>query len=531
MLGFLLGLVLTVTGVITSTAITRHHAEEVESGQLVSEIRSLIGDNGLFIRPGLSADGGPSWQASAYGLGVARAAGHPRPLPNPDILAGSLAEAIADDPIWGRWYGVQVENSTGTRIPGAWAADVLENLRLPDDPSIRIATIAALADIVSAKSVPRTARDTATLTAQLASAVPQVHSPYSRCRALDAAEELGIDSSGWDMAPAPTGFGKPGDAEALMDAYGTLCVAVHQHRAVSPQLQQEVRRWLAPQLDFDPAGFELQAYYAARGWILAGGSPEQLHPLEGSLSRRADGTSGLLRERVRRLGTLENTYYAARLAPAAFPRLAGARTTQAIHDMLPTTREHNDTAGLLTSAVVLRIAGRPDEGLESEATGLALRELARGVDPRTAPLAGHLVELLEELGVPIPRLEIRTTSPHDREGRYLAWTALAMAGFSADPGGLRSASAQSVVDARRAVADPGALSVKEVAAAQRVLGDGRGGGPASEALRSWTGALQGCSGFRALYRPASTESACTLEATWEILSTGLAAPDSRKITS
>ncbi|WP_145791272.1 hypothetical protein [Kitasatospora atroaurantiaca] len=503
----------------------------MESGQLVSEIRSLIGDNGLFIRPGLSADGGPSWQASAYGLGVARAAGHPRPLPNPDILAGSLAEAIADDPIWGRWYGVQVENSTGTRIPGAWAADVLENLRLPDDPSIRIATIAALADIVSAKSVPRTARDTATLTAQLASAVPQVHSPYSRCRALDAAEELGIDSSGWDMAPAPTGFGKPGDAEALMDAYGTLCVAVHQHRAVSPQLQQEVRRWLAPQLDFDPAGFELQAYYAARGWILAGGSPEQLHPLEGSLSRRADGTSGLLRERVRRLGTLENTYYAARLAPAAFPRLAGARTTQAIHDMLPTTREHNDTAGLLTSAVVLRIAGRPDEGLESEATGLALRELARGVDPRTAPLAGHLVELLEELGVPIPRLEIRTTSPHDREGRYLAWTALAMAGFSADPGGLRSASAQSVVDARRAVADPGALSVKEVAAAQRVLGDGRGGGPASEALRSWTGALQGCSGFRALYRPASTESACTLEATWEILSTGLAAPDSRKITS
>lgn len=143
------GAVLAVLGVRTQAS--QAHPQD----GLLRELGTLIGDNYLFTRPGLSSDGGPSWHASAYGLpALAAATGRPPELAGTAAVAESLKRQIADDPIWARWYTVQVEYAGGTVIPGHWAQGILESYAPVSDPAQRIAMVAAVADVVRAKSLP-----------------------------------------------------------------------------------------------------------------------------------------------------------------------------------------------------------------------------------------------------------------------------------------------------------------------------------------------------------------------------------------
>src|SRR6266567_7489122 len=128
--------VLAVAATVVLVRITRDKPRYGAQAELIAELRGLVGENGLFMRPGLSSEGAPSWPDSAYGLGALAAAGAHLPPPADPAAAGtSLQAEVAADPIWSRWYGAQVERSTGVPIPGSWANGLLDKLRSEEHTS------------------------------------------------------------------------------------------------------------------------------------------------------------------------------------------------------------------------------------------------------------------------------------------------------------------------------------------------------------------------------------------------------------
>src|SRR6266536_491785 len=69
--------VLAVAATVVLVRITRDKPRYGAQAELIAELRGLVGENGLFMRPGLSSEGAPSWPDSAYGLGALAAAGRP----------------------------------------------------------------------------------------------------------------------------------------------------------------------------------------------------------------------------------------------------------------------------------------------------------------------------------------------------------------------------------------------------------------------------------------------------------------------
>jgi len=487
-------------------------------------LRSLIGDNGLVIRPGLSADGGPSWPASAYGLpALALAEGRARQLPDPEHLINGLRARIAGDPVWARWYATQVEHASGTVLPGGWAHGVVEDYRPAGKPEQQVAELAAVADVVDAAGVQLTPAESRRLADELESAAASTPSPYARCRTLQAARELGTPPpvSAAATPPPPIDLARPFSTDTVTDAYGTLCVTRLLGRTPSEQVRTAVLRWLEPQLGMPVAGSEFEAYYLVQAWLAAGGPRDRLALLAAGLRDRIDPGTGLLRQHVMRLGTLENTYYAAELthrAGQSVRDIAGQNTLDAIRQVAGKARAHGSVTDLLMCAAVLRWSGRPDAALEKEGLLLATARLRGGVTRRDAVFAARTVALLDRLGLPVPPVRAVPFPVRDDEDRFLAWMLLGLSVRLINSEEVRqqlAAAPGAGMDA--ALAAPDALMVKEVAAAWSAGGGWRGGSGPTAAVARYAHRVQGCPGFPALYRPAAASGQCTLGATVQVL--------------
>jgi len=487
--------------------------------RLLKELGTLVGDNQLFMRPGLSSDGGPSWSASAYGLPALATAGNQRPkIGQVSELAHDLEGSIKSDPIWSRWYAVQVERSTGTRIPGTWANGILDAYTPNDDPAERIALIGAVTDVVRAKSITVSRAERHTLSRDLASAVARTPSPYSQCRALQAASYLGLDTGTWPLSETDDRvlLARPFSGETVTNVYGALCVADLLGRTERQKhLRSSVLQWLAPHLTMQVAGSEFEAYFLTESWLKAGGKRSALAPLARSLRTRLDTGTGLLKQHVVRLGTLENTYYAAVLAEHAgsFRQIAGHGTIAAVRDQIPQERAHHNIRGLLMCAIILKYAGSSDKALEDEAARLADSRLEKGVDRESVVVAGDILRELQELGRDIPPPKAELYPVRTAEDRYLAWTLLGMSRHLENGAAVRKALAQQTAELEEAFAEPGGLMSKEVAAGLSAAGTKDERHRLAAAVKGWSSSVRGCKGFKELYRPLSAEPACSLEAT------------------
>jgi hypothetical protein len=496
--------------------------KEPEPGnRLLTELATLVGDNHLFIRPGLSADGGPSWSASAYGLSALAAAdGHPKETGEPSALAQDLRRHIDDEPVWARWYAVQVEQSTGISIPGSWAKGILDDYAASDDPATRIALVAATVDVVHAKSMripPDVRRE---LAADLESAVPAARSPYSRCRAQQAARYLQLDATKWMAgSPDPITLDQAFSAESVMDVYGALCQGELTGRQHGGDVKSRVLQWLEPHLTMEVAGSEFEAYYLVESWVKAGGDRADLAPVTESLRARVDPGTGLLKEHVVRLGTLEQTYAVAVLAErvGTFRQISDSRTIAAVRDQVLQARAHRSPTGLLMCAVVLRYAGAADTALESEAVALALSRLGGTVNREKVVLAHQIISQLRELGRDVPPLTAELFTVRGAEERYLAWTLLGMSDHLKNGPAVRQALASEATELEKAFAEPEGLMAKEVAAGLSAADNTVGRGSLLRALGDWPSSVRGCAGFRELYRPLKAEKRCTLDATVDLV--------------
>jgi len=517
--------VLAVAATVVLVRITRDKPRYGAQAELIAELRGLVGENGLFMRPGLSSEGAPSWPDSAYGLGALAAAGAHLPPPADPAAAGtSLQAEVAADPIWSRWYGAQVERSTGVPIPGSWANGLLDKLALPPDPAGQIATIAAIAEVARQKAVPVPEADAEDLSRRLTAAVAVTPGPYSRCRAVEAAKLLDVDVAAWHVT-VPEAFTPPQamSAEAVMDAFGVLCLAEQLGTPAPAQLRQRLVRWLEPHLGMGVAGFEFETYYVVRAWLMAGGDRPRLDRIVDQLQARYDRPTGLLRGHVTRLGTLENTYFTAVLADSvdAFDDIAPKRTVDAVRRLVPEVRAKSNVTDLLMCAVVLKYAGARDGALEAEAADAAARWLAAGVRRDTVVPTARVVTLLQQLGRPVPRLTATTFPVATAEDRFLGWTLLGLAAHLDNAAEVRQRLADVAAGVGPALASPDQLMVQEVAAAMAVPGSGVDRNALPDKLTGWADAVRGCAGFRALYRPVRAESRCTLEATAQMLAAGL----------
>lgn len=505
-------------------------ATDEASALMLSELRVLLAENDLYRRPSMPTDDGVSWSASAYGFAAMRAAGEVPDSTAYDSaeLTSLLEEQIAKEPIWGRWYGLQVEQAIDVDLPGRWADGIVDNVTIPQERASQIATVAAVADVVAAKSIPVPSELASKLHAYLTSALAESRSPFSWCRALDAAEELRLDTSQWTVPEfEQLALEQTFSAESLTDAYGTLCLARHRGEQVDLAQRQRIREWLRPQLELDAAGFELEAYFAATSWLLVDGERSQLRTMAARLRGRIDSDTGLMHQHVVRLGTLENTYYVALIADTfdAGAELLTADTLAAVRTTLPRARRNHSISDLLMSAVILRFAGSPDASLETEAGDLARDWLANGVKRENVLRAALVMTLLQQLGQAFEQPAATVFSVHDREDRYLAWTMLSIAHHLANGEHVN----KSLAGARRQVVtalnEPYELTVREVTTAMQVPGTGVDRNQLPPALTAWATEVRGCDGFTTLYRPLRSERRCTLEATWQMMTAGLAPLD------
>ncbi|MGW0579065.1 hypothetical protein ACWD25_24545 [Streptomyces sp. NPDC002920] len=503
--------------VIIATVVGARAKAPQPGDRLLTELGTLVGDNQLFTRPGLSSDGGPSWYAGAYGLPViAAATNQPPELGDASELARDLKGLSKGDPIWSRWYAVQVERATGTDIPGTWAEGILDAYKPSDNAAERIAVIAAVTDVMRAKSMTVPRAEHRALSKDLTSAVAVARSPYSLCRALQAASYLGLDTRTWTRTESEEGIpGRAFSAETVTNVYGALCVMELRGRPEQDSLKKQVLDWLKPHLTMEVAGSEFEAFFLAESWVKAGGARDDLAPLAAALRGRVDAGTGLLKQHVVRLGTLENTYYAAVLAErvGSFRQISGPRTVAAVRDQIPQARAHHSVAGLLMCAIILRYAGSADEALEDEAADLAVSWLEGGVDRDNVVIADQVVRQLHELGRDAPRIRAEEFPVRTAEDRYLAWTLLGMSDHLANGAALRKALAQQTADIEAAFDEPDSLMIKEVAAGLSAAGTQAERERLAAGLSEWSSSLRGCEGFQELYRPLKAESACSLEAT------------------
>jgi hypothetical protein len=492
---------------------------------MLSELRRLVGDNGLFVRPGLSEDGESTWEANGYGLSALAAAGaQDLSLRDAGSLQSSLDAKIDSDPVWGRWYAVVVEQATGTKFEGDWADGILVE-PFPGDAATRIAAVAAVADVIKAKALPISTERRAAFASLLAEA--RTAGPYTRCRALQAAAALSLDPSGWSIQTSDDlTLPSQSDPAAIMDVYGNLCLAKFLDQPPDEAARQRVLRWLEPHLTVDVAGAEFEGYFVVQAWLAAGGEPARLAPLIRKFEERRDPNTGLLRERVTRLGTLESTYQVAVLAETvdAFADLTSDRVLRAVRDLVPRLRARSALVDLLMAAVVLHYADQPDPALESEAAEAAERWLGSGITRENVIMASRITLLLQQLGRRVPTTHASVFAPTGAESRYLAWSLLGIAHYLDNGDEVRRELAAAVSEIDSALSDPDLLMVNEVTAAMSVAGSQLDRNDLPPALTRWAREIRGCDGFRTLYRPVRSEPRCSLEATVQMINAGLARP-------
>ncbi|MEW2431954.1 hypothetical protein AB0877_28420 [Micromonospora sp. NPDC047644] len=497
---------------------------------MIDTLRTLVAENGLIMRPGLSSDGPSSWPASGYGLAAIaaiEAAGPHATVVGSGEVQRSLKEQIDEEPIWGRWYAALVEKSTGQAIPGDWATGILNDPALPEDGTAQIAAIAAITDVVAVKSLPLPPATAADLVARLKAAAAATDVAYAKCRALESAAVLGDQTIATTIRPvAGPDLGQPMSTKSIVDLHGVLCAQSQLGQKSDASQLARIRSWLEPHLQMTVAGAEFEAYYLSQSWLLAGGEPARLQPLAASLRARIDPATGLLRGHAVRLGTLENTYFAAVLAESvdAADELFSQDTIRAVKEQIPEFRSRGNGLDLLMCAVILRYSGQADRALEDEAASLAVQKLGGKVDRSSVVVAARVMTLLQQIGRQAPRVTASLFPVKDAEDRYLSWTMLSLAPHLNNPEAVREHFKAQMTEAGQALASPDQLMAKEVIAALVVSGTSVNRDALPPPLEQWARGVRGCDGFPLLYRPLLSESRCTLEATVQLLDAGLSRP-------
>ncbi len=509
-----------------STYLFLHSSGEARSiphASVIHEVKTLLGANGLYTRPGLGSDGADSWSASAYALPALAGITSKVEIRNPSALKRSLTVEIRRDPLWGPWYGARVEAATGREIPGDWASGVLHIHHFSSAPQNAIAEIAAVADVVNEKSLGISANLRSRYSQILTRSVAQTANPYSRCRAVDAARIFGVNWQKWHFSsPSTLRLGKIFDTNSIMNVYGQLCLLKYGRVSVPVPLRKKAAAWLRAQLGASVAGSELEVFYLVSSWLLIKEPPSDLSALKESIERRVDKNSGLVRSYVIRLGTLANTYYAALLFDAAGVAKyeLRARTLAAVKKIADNVKTKGDAVDMLMCAVILHLGGKSDRKLENDSTKIAAKWLDGKIKKADIPTASRIVTLLNQLGRRVPRFSIAKFTVSSDEDRYDAWLALGMGPYVDKQTAIRALYARQLSEARDTLRAPRVSMTKEIVASAHVGVSWNRDDP-SKNLRSWMNSIHGCDGFPALYKPAPAVSRCTLEATYGILTVGL----------
>lgn len=501
---------------------------EYPSAGLVAELRGLKMANGLFGRPGLSGQGAPSWYASAYGLPVLKAAGlQPSTSWDPPATGELARAAMADDPLWSRWYMLQVERATGLSLPGEWAFGIgglLSNMQLDvsgTGSSERLAAettmVSVAVQIAEAKAVLLTPAVQSLAAGKLEVALRESTSAYLQCQAVRGLRALGHAEVqlGNEPAALPTSITS---VEDLLDLHGMACLEGLGEVVITPRQRESALGTLRPLLDIDAPAADFGAYHAAISWSLLGGGTAELQPMAHRLQQRIDPQTGLLREDVVVLGTVETTYQVSRLTNEHFAAMAGQETISAVHSSLPAARQATDVNGLLAGAVVLDRAGAPDPRLRAEALTAFNDSVSGPVERERLPVVLQGISLIAELGLEPRQVDVVPFEVAGAEDRFLAWRLLSQIDHVSNRNELLD-TYRAVVDSLPGVlSSPDGLQAREVhAAVLALMAVGGGERIPWDQLDAWALTLRGCSGLRELYRPAVDADDCSVESTAQIL--------------
>ncbi|MFG2109424.1 hypothetical protein [Micromonospora chersina] len=495
-------------------------------GGVIGDLRGLVGENSLFIRPGLSSDGQPSLAASGYALpALAAATGEPTAVDDVAALSSVVAFQSKTDPLWARWSAAMIKESAQVALPRDLFTGILD-VPAPTGPAaVRVAGVAAVVDIAAAADISLDKKKRSQLADVLRGALGESLGAFSKCRAAQAADGLGLDGSPWsDGSSAGITLPSTRSPESLMDVYGALCVAERAKVRLDDDVKRSVRDWLEPLLAMPAAGNELESYYLVRSWLAAGLPRDSLQPLAAQISNRRDDRTGLVRDHIVRLGTLENTYYVAVLAnkAAAFGDIVPAATLDAVRALIPQMKAKSSLTDMLMAAVILRYGGRADVSLEREAENASVAWLSKGLGRQNVVQGDRVISLMRELGMEVPPVRGTAFPVAGAEDRYLAWTMLGISNFLQNRGEVEASfpSLPSLVEP--ALRKPDGLLVKEVASAMQVPGNGVKADALPDSLSTWSRSIRGCPGYESLYRPVQQETRCSLEATVQIINLGLA---------
>ncbi len=493
---------------------------------VIGDLRGLVGENSLYIRPGLSSDGQPSLAASGYALpALAAATGEPTAVNDVAALSSVVALQSTTDPLWARWQAAMIKESGQVALSRDLFTGI-SDVPLPTGPAaVQVAGVAAVVEVAAAADIPLDRAKRSQLADVLHGAAGESLGAFSRCRAAQAADGLGLDPSPWRTGGS-AGIALPPtrSAESLMDVYGALCLAQRAKVSLDDDVRRSVRDWLQPLLVMPAAGNELESYYLVRSWLAAGLPRDSLRPLAARISDRRDDRTGLVRDHIVRLGTLENTYYVAVLAKkaGAVGDMLPTATIDAVRALIPQIKAKNSLTDMLMAAVILRYGGRADRNLEREAESSSVAWLSKGLTRQNVSQGDRVISLMNELGMTVPPVRGTAFPVVGEEDRYLAWTMLGISKFLQNRPEVEASfpSLPSLVGP--ALRKPDGLLVKEVAIAMQVPGNGVEPDAPPDSLSTWSRSIRGCPGFESLYRPVQQETRCSLEATVQIMDLGLA---------
>ncbi len=492
---------------------------------IVSELETLRDDQGLFFRPGLRSAGQPNVADTAYGFGVLAAAHRPVPSLMNEQVDGYFSSTVESSSVWGRWYLLRIEAATGQPIPGAWAQDITGSLRRgyfhdsgqeAEDPAADLASTAAALEVVTAKRLILSQDKIEAIVAWVTDALVRAQNPYQACNAVRSLRAIGgLGPVARTQALAswvrrPDRLPRVIDSfEGVLDLYGMACLMDE----LSEGNRAPVRSLLTTTLPRAVDDLQL-LYHVAEAWRLVGGDPNELLGLAQVPQRRLDRDTGLVKNVVRPVGTLENSYYAMQIR-----RLSGLpgdddRLAKGVRELLAERRTQSSVINSLFGVTLLRATGHPDARLQDQLVALTRQQLAQPVTRDGVVSWVTMQRLLADLELAGPPAEVVpwvVGTPADRD---LVWLLLDETQRLRDqtvPGPFADTLA-GIPSVLRA--DAASLSVGQIrAGATALAATGQADRIPAAVLADALDALRGCDGFADLYWPYREATTCDLRAT------------------
>jgi hypothetical protein len=509
--------------VVINAQKSRGDGRDPDSGHspLIAELQTLRGDNGLYARPGLESLGAPSLFSSAYGLPVTRQAGDRPPAIDLRAARRLFTDSVKLDGVAAYlWYArvvgpdVLASDQSYADRAIALAAEQDEGL----EKNLVDATSALEVAELSGTEVPHARR---TALAERLEAGLRSPNPFLRCEAATGLSRLDIASA------ERLGEVTAEDVEAargdILRLYGVACL-IELTGTSSSQVSDlvlgalsELTAGASPEDPFD-------AYYFTQAWEWAGGGSTVVEEASRALQDQIDPSTGLLRELVMRIGTLDTTFDAVSLAAqhGQADGLLDADLDAALQQAVVDARERDDHGSVLTAIAVYRLAGRSDlTHLEPATMQWAVDRLKQPVPAREVLTVARLVRLMEAASMPVPDIRTETLRVTDDESRYQAWLAV---GLADDTETLLedSPDIKRLIRETPVLIETGHLSAMEIAVAMNAaeaVGVEVDRNVALDALEG----MRGCPEFEYLYRPSRDEVQCDVGTTVQLAQAGLVA--------